>query len=101
MPHNSIPNYSLLYAKVSNVKNKMAETAAQWKDKHAVHNHPNLLAIHSISIQNVNQVFVPCTEITLFLDFPIEPLSRHKKIVNKTSFTEDELWFLLDCIIAA
>lgn len=39
--------------------------------------------------------------ITLLIDYPIEPLSRNKKVIGKISFNEDEIWELLDCVVAA
>ena len=37
----------------------MKEYIDDWKHKYKEHNHPNLLAVHCISIEEGNRLFVP------------------------------------------
>lgn len=79
-------NYALIYSKITGSQNKMKGHVIEWKTKFEQHNHPNLLTIHSISIVESMKIFVPFTEITILLDKPLEPLTRHKKVIMKVGF---------------
>ncbi|CAD8109354.1 unnamed protein product [Paramecium primaurelia] len=99
--HNTIPNFGLIYSKAADSQNKLREFVKKWRTKYEQHNHPNLLSIHNISIIESMKVFIPYTEIILLMDKPLEPLSRHKKVIMKQQFNQDEIIFLLDCVVAA
>ncbi|CAD8062436.1 unnamed protein product [Paramecium sonneborni] len=99
--HNSIPHFGLIYSKAAASSNKLKDFVKKWRTKNEYHNHPNLLAIHNISIIESMKVFIPYTEIILLIDRPIEPLTRHKKVIMKQQFNQDEILFLLDCVVSA
>ncbi|CAD8069122.1 unnamed protein product [Paramecium sonneborni] len=99
--HNSIPHFGLIYSKAAASQNKLRDFVKKWRIKNEQHNHPNLLSIHNISIIESMKVFIPFTEIILLIDKPVEPLSRHKKVIMKQQFTQDEILFLIDCVVSA
>ncbi|CAD8155750.1 unnamed protein product [Paramecium octaurelia] len=98
--HNSMPNFGLIYSRAADSQNKLKEFVKKWRTKYEQHNHPNLLSIHNISIIESMKVFIPYTEIILLIDKPVEPLSRHKKVIMKQQFTQDEILFLMDCVVS-
>ena len=62
---------------------KMKNLAKKWRTKYELHNHPNLLSIHNVSIVESIKIFIPYTDIILLIDKPLQPLTRHKKVIMK------------------
>lgn len=62
---------------------KMKNLVKKWRTKYELHNHPNLLSIHNVSIIESMKIFIPYTDIILLMDKPIQPLTRHKKVIMK------------------
>ncbi|CAK62322.1 unnamed protein product (macronuclear) [Paramecium tetraurelia] len=98
--HNSIPHFDLIYSKMGDSSDKMKNLVKKWRMKYQQHNHPNLLSIHNVSILDSMKLFIPYTDIILLIDKPLQPLTRHKKVIMKQPFSQDEILFLLDCVVS-
>ncbi|CAD8156872.1 unnamed protein product [Paramecium pentaurelia] len=98
--HNKIPYFDLIYSKMGDSSDKMKNLVKKWRTKYELHNHPNLLSIHNVSIIESMKIFIPYTDIILLIDKPIQPLTRHKKVIMKQPFSQNEILFLLDCVVS-
>ncbi|CAD8153678.1 unnamed protein product [Paramecium octaurelia] len=98
--HNKIPHFDLIYSKMGDSSDKMKNLVKKWRTKYELHNHPNLLSIHNVSIIESMKIFIPYTDIILLMDKPLQPLTRHKKVIMKQPFSQNEILFLIDCVVS-
>lgn len=84
----------------SGPESEMWNDVEQWQEKTKSYNHPNIMTLHGFHVQRLTK-FVPSLEIRLFMDMPLKSMIYHEKLTQKQPLSDDEIWFLLDCMLEA